>query len=545
MEIKELLKSKWKDQAVYNGSELKEPSLCVFKNIIYAMHMLNKHIRSNGKICFHTDVDVDGICTTYIFKKAISSLGSNRHLLMINKDKVHGIQQKHVDYFAVKPVDLLIVTDSSSNEIELIKSMNCDVLCIDHHELLHRDTLGICKDGLHRYCIINSTIDNDNSDADIEQLRHMGITSELSRYTGTPDMSCGLVVYEFLRVYCEVIRRNNLLKNLALYQYAGITLFSDAINLLNARNQWYIENTVYNDSLEPTLKVVMQQLNKYNTRLTKSYIEYTFAPLLNKAIRSGNGSEALDKLVNHPELVYGLKEYDKEQQEALEKALTVTTADGLKGKRTFTEEYICFDITGLGVRETYTGVIASRLGSENNKSVACYVVLEDGTCKGSFRGTDQNFDYRTYFDDFSDDIYAQGHPLAFGFKLRKEQLYTIMQNISTLENRGSSIPDVTIGKLCGGLVHIDDLLEFKRSGDLMLIGFGNSKVQTKDEILLRVSASDVSLKSQRGKLYMYNVLGGYENGGFECKAFKPLEGTEFNMLVLYEGGINGLTFYIR
>lgn len=79
----------------------------------------------------------------------------------------------------------------------------------------------------------------------------------------------------------------------------------------------------------------------------------------------------------------------------------------------------------------------------------------------------------------------------------------------------------------------------------MLIGFGNSKVQTKDEILLRVSASDVSLKSQRGKLYMYNVLGGYENGGFECKAFKPLEGTEFNVLVLYEGGINGLTFYIR
>lgn len=128
-------------------------------------------------------------------KKTLEYLGSNNHLLLINKDKIHGIQQKHADYFKDKQIGLMIITDSSSNEIQIIKQFNCDVLCIDHHELLHSELSGKCNNGENEFVIVNNTIDSTTYEEDILWLQD----SNYTKYEADSRMSCGLVVYELLR----------------------------------------------------------------------------------------------------------------------------------------------------------------------------------------------------------------------------------------------------------------------------------------------------------------------------------------------------------
>lgn len=537
----DFLMDKWELKSVTGDVKPEKPPFCVFNNSVLALKMLKKHVDNNSKMCLHTDVDVDGIGTTYILKKALENFGSTNHILLINKDKVHGIQQKHADYFKINPIDLMIITDSSSNEIDIIKQFNCDVLCIDHHELLHGDLCGKCNDGVHDYVIVNNTIGNNNQEQDNLWLRSKNISAfeQLNDYTGDKDMSCGLVVYELLRLYCECFANPKLLENLMLYQWVGITLITDVINTLNERNQWYLDKTSFNMDVEPSLRIMMQAISSFKATLDKSYIGYTFAPLINKAIRAGASNVALSTVINSPSNILNLQQYAKLQQEAIEKVCNVVTINEDTGVRVllprkFTQPAVSLDIGQFEVSPNYSGVIASRLSGDNGKNAAVYI-MEDGLCRGSFRGKYKHVDYRDYFEKLSTDVYAQGHPGAFGFRLKEEQLKNLMDNISSIEPTGEERPWLTAGNMQPeeyGKYHITSMDEFKRQGYLWRIAIGNSKVTSNDEINIRVKASDVVLKATKGKLFIYDVL------GMECKAFSLLEGNYFNVYAEYTNEIN-------
>lgn len=541
-----ILLDRWKFTSVIGDVKPNKPDFMVFNNTAYALDLLHKHIISGSKMCLHTDVDVDGIGTTYILKRTLENLGNNKYVLLINKDKIHGIQSKHVEYFKKNPIDLMIITDSSSNEIELIKQFECDVLVIDHHEILHEDLVGYCNDGIHRYVIVNNTIDNKNQEQDNLWLRSKNISAfeKLNDYKGDSDMSCGLVVYELLRLYCECFANPKLLENLMLFQWVGITLLTDVVNTLNERNQWFLENTVFSMDMESSLKAMMHKLTSFKASLDKTYIQYTFAPAINKAIRAGESQHALDIVINKPFNISELKGYGDIQKQAVDRAVCVEFVDPVTGLRTlnarvFNTPTIMLDISKLGISPNYSGVIASRLSGDNNKNAAVFIINENGLCKGSFRGKYKNVDYRKYFDDYADNIYAQGHPGAFGFELTKEQLEYLMNNINSIEPVGQERPWLTLGNMNTdeyGEYHITSLDDFKKLGYIWKIAVGNSKVTSKDEIVIRVKASDVVLKSTKGKIFIYDVF------GLECKSFKPLNGKYFDIYMEYTNEIN---MYIR
>ena len=536
----DILLEKWKTGSVCGDTTIEKIPYCIFYNSSKALKMLNKHVHNDSMICLHTDVDVDGIGTTYEFKKTLENLGSHNHVLLINSDKIHGIQQKQVDYFNTKyHIDLMIITDSSSNEVDLIKQLNCDVLCIDHHDLLHNDLSGQCNDGTHEYVIVNNTIENTNQEEDESWLKGRNISAfdNLQHYVGDKDMSCGVVVYELLRLYCECFSNPKLIENLKLYQWAAITLFTDVINTLNDRNQWYLSKTIGSRELEYTLNVTMQKLNKYKSVIDKTYILYKFAPVINKAIRAGSGNKALYTIVNTPDKIDELLQFAELQNNAISKAIMCEITQGdttTTVERNFTTKTIQLDISKLDISPNYSGVIAGRLSGDNNKNTAVYII-EDGMCRGSFRGRYQNVDYRAYFDSYKDYIYAQGHPTAFGFKLYKEDLDIIMNNLEKIEPEVENKPFLTAGNMTDdekGVYHITDIEEFKRLGYLWRIAIGNSKVNSSDNINITVKASDVTLKESKGAVYTYNAL------GMECKAFKPLVGKYFNVYAEYSNQVD-------
>ena len=539
----DLLLQYWKTSAVFNSQQAPRPSNCAFVNTVKGLELLNKHLNNKSKIALHTDVDMDGIGTTYILKKALSMLDCNNTLLIINKDKEHGVNVRHNMYFAQHPIDLIIITDSSSNELEVLKGFTCDVLCIDHHDLVHNELSGKCNDGIHDFVIINNTIENYSQDKDILWLKNKNPLAyqNIERYQATDAMSCGVVIYEFLRNYfnCYVKDGEQVLFNMYLYQWAAITLFTDIIDTLNDRNQWYMDNTVFSNNVESTLRILMNQLNRFCVTPDKSFICFTLAPLVNKAIRAGFSSVALNIIINTPELITNLKEYEVYQTAAIDKACYIIDMYGNRNKIVFDTPSIMLDIEKLGISKNYSGIIASRLLGENGKNSAVYVSGADGRISGSFRGRLKDFSYRKVFANYSPDIYAQGHGNAFGFKLTKEQLIDIMNYITTVEKSDESKRLITIGSANADFqdaFHINDINSFRQAGNIYKLAIGNSKVNTSDELMIKVKACDVVLKSTKGKLYIYDVF------GMECKAFKPLVGEYFDIYIEYA---NEVIIYIR
>lgn len=531
----EIVINKWKLKSVVGIEEPTKPGLCIFNNIANAIELLNKHVEKDNKIVLHTDVDVDGIGSTYITKKILETQGSNNHILVINKDKVHGIMQKHVEYFKQNPIDLLIVTDSSSNEIELIKQFTCDVLCIDHHELLHRDLSGTCNDGIHKYVIINSTIDNENHDENVKWLKSKNLTAfdNVEKYNGTKQMSCGLVMYEFFRVYLSCYSNPVILENMMLYQWAGITLITDVIDTLTERNQWYMKKTVANTSVESSLGIMMKQINKFKCQLDKTFIGYSFAPIINRAIRAGASAEALSIVINNPANIMELMKYKKIQYDAVLKATTIVNKHGEVRNIVFNEPTIILDVTKLNIGVNYNGVIAARLGGDNNKNAAVYTITAAGKCKGSFRGKCKGIDYRKYFADYADNIYAQGHDTAFGFECAYEVLVDIMNSLYTIEPVGNEKPYLTVGTgIEHGYYHADTINDLRSKGYIWQIALGNASVVSKDEIIIKASTDALKHKENKGSVIIYDFM------GLECKAFKPITKNEISIYIEQTNQIN-------
>lgn len=543
-----ILTGKWKYSEVWGNDEAPKPGYCFFDNCLTAIELLHKHIANKSKVILHADVDMDGVGTTYIMVKFLNFMGVTYTPLMINKEKIHGIQKRQVDYInANSAADLVIVTDSSCNEIDTIRELNCDVIVIDHHDVdkdkENVEKLGNCIDGEHKFVIVNNTVKNSNLELDkLLMNKYNKQASEfISQFDGDKDMSCGLVVYELLRIYCLCFADEKVLENSKLYQWVGVTLFTDVIDTLNLRNQWYMDNTVFSRELEATLGNTLYYLNKFKHTLDKSYIQYTLAPLVNKAIRAGASSEALDVIINNPLSIDNLKRFGDTQKEVINKVLTTKYVGDMGIETTAVKKFrqgdIILDITGCDVSPNYTGVIASKLAGDNNKNAAVFIVNSDGICEGSFRGRNKDVEYRKYFEDRG--VYAQGHSGAFGFKATNAELSQLMSGIRSLEKEVDKRPYITAGELQPseyGVYHICDINEFKRNGYVWKIAIGNAKVTTADEIYIRVKTEQATLKVTRGKLFIYEVL------GIECKAFSLIVTEYADVYLEYT---NEITAYIR
>lgn len=507
----EALYDRWHSDYVMGIEAPPKPGLLYFINTEKAIEMLYRHINGGSRIIVHCDVDMDGIGCGYILKRFITSLSQQKPSFVINKEKQHGIKEHQVPILNRSKPDLLIIVDSSSNEVDTFRKMDCDILVIDHHEINHSNFSGNTFDEQHEFVIVNNVVDNSNISNmhnwlfanDIKQ--NNGLAT-LTEYQADSRMSCGLVLYELLRVYCAVYNLPKLLDNLGLYQWAGVTLFTDAIPLLSDRNQWYIQSTVHNTYTEPTLLSLVTNINKFNHRLTKSIINYSLAPMINKAIRAGASSEALSIVLNNPSNIGNLAKYRENQ----EKAIEIGTDNVIEHS-----SFVTRDLTDTGVSPNYCGVIASKLVDEYGKNAIVYVV-NNGVCQGSFRGRQGDVDYREQFEKAFDGNFAQGHKQAFGIKVSSDKLDLTMESLSTIERDFESKRYLTAGDLPDsekGTYHIDDFNAFKRSGGLMMLSNGNSNVASDEQIVISVPSSLAALDGNTGKLFIYNVL------GLKCKAF--------------------------
>jgi len=469
----------------------KQPSLIYFKNTEKALKILKKHIDLKNKIAIHADVDMDGIGSTFILNRFLLRTGLNGRIInLINKEKLHGIQPEQIDKLNHIGMGLLIILDSSTNEIDLIKELYSDVIIIDHHEVLHNELSGETKNG--EYVIINNLINNLDTG-----------------YQTEDKMSCGLVLYEFLRTFQETFKTSNILEDDMLYQWVGVTLFSDSIRLKTQRNQYYINKTINTYEIGPSLKTIMFNINSYQKTLDKRFINFSFTPLINKSIRAGKPDTALDIILNRPKDIIELKEFNTLQEEALKTA---------EEKIKITDTCVLGNLTDTNINKSYCGVIATKFRGQEKKNTAIYKVT-NGTAIGSFRGRKSDIDYRRYFESYSDDIYAQGHKAAFGFRVPEVELENIMQNLTKIEKNIETKPKITAGdipKSLQGEYHIKDMQEFIKNGGLYELALYNSRVSYEETYNIITTSTNAELKEQWERVSIYEIL------GLDCVTFKKI-----------------------
>lgn len=508
------------DEVVVGDKKPEKPQMISLINSDIAIKKIKEHIDKGSKIAIHCDVDVDGIGSGYILGKFLGTQTNSNIYYVINKEKEHGIQVKHAEYFNNTNIGLVIIVDSSSNDLDIVKKFNKDVIVIDHHQITIEDQLVGKTTSGKDYIVVNNTISNKNG------IKVNDV--ELAGYDADDRMSCGLVVYEVLRIYSEVYKVGNILENMRLYQWVGVTLFTDSILLNTPRNQWYIEKTIYGNETETTLLKILNALNPYKASLDKSYINYTMAPVINKAIRAGHTSEALSAVVYNPSIIEDLKKYKQVQSDIIEMSEKfIEVRDG----------YIKVDLTNSEIHNNYTGVIAGNACNKYERMAIAYKI-SDGMAKGSFRGNNMGMDYRGLVDK-QEWASGMGHKQAFGFECREDKIDELMELLSKEDMQSSKEYLITAGELNNinpGKYKITDMDNFKKMGGIWKLGIGNSKLSSHEQVMITVSAQDARLVEVKGKVYMYDVL------GIICKAFEPISK---NILNIYVENSRQIDCYIK
>lgn len=495
MDTNNFLRDKFENYEIIAGEKaVEKPEMVKFINWKEAIAILDKHIRNGvSKIKIHGDVDVDGIGSTYIADKFLYELGcKGRVSLCINSTKVHGVNAKHIVYFNKSSQDLVIIVDSSSNDIDYIKEFNCDVIVIDHHDVekvnldrLTGDTAG------GKYVIVNNTVDN------IED-----------GYKADDRMSCGLVIYELFRVYQYVHNLSNIVEKTMLYQWVGVTLFTDSVPLDTARNQWYIEKTVHNMDCEPGLHAIMKSISKFQCTLDKGFIQFNLAPLFNRAIRAGYSATALDLAVRNPGnsgCLMELKPIQAKIQERFKEGMLEYS------------NYCIQDLTNSDIAPSYYGLLATKCVEYTEKSTITYKIIKGNIAKGSFRGKYEGLDYLSKMKELVS--YAQGHKKAFGFEIEQDKIHEVMSELVSIEANKSDDTYVTAGdllKIGKGKYHIDNMDEFKRQGLLWKLAIVNGKLSTEEAVNLIIENKNFKPSESYDKYMVYDIY------GLRCIAYEEL-----------------------
>jgi single-stranded-DNA-specific exonuclease len=108
-----------------------------FEGIDRAVALIERHIRSGGRITVHGDYDVDGVCATATMVRALRSRGANVGWFLPSRiDDGYGLSPDTVRRLAARGTKLLITVDcaiTAVSEVAAARAAGVDVVVSDHH----------------------------------------------------------------------------------------------------------------------------------------------------------------------------------------------------------------------------------------------------------------------------------------------------------------------------------------------------------------------------------------------------------------------------
>lgn len=416
----------------------------LFKNIDKAVQCFNKHTDNNSNIHIVVDSDVDGYTSGAIMYSYINDLFPNCRLsYSLHTKKQHGLTN---DIEIPKDIELLIIPDASSNDIEECKKLkennsNLDIIILDHH-IIEQD---------NPYAIVVNSNDGVYPN---KELSGVG------------------VVYKFLQALDDVNledKANNYLDLVAL----GI--IADMMDIRVYETKRLIDKGLIHKNIKNKVfrAFIERQRDTIHNNVSIHNIQFYIVPLINAMIRMGRQEEKelmFKAFIEQDEYFdykkRGSNEIVKEdiytrvarfcsnaktrQQTAVTKAMC--EIEPLIDKNT---DKVLFINTSKILADTLTGVLATKIAEKYQKQTLC---LRKTETKGLYGGSGRN--YKNSFIKSLKDILTntncfemvRGHDNAFGLEIASSN---IKNAINTLNNL--NIDSGNTCKFCDFIIQPDDL----------------------------------------------------------------------------------------
>jgi single-stranded-DNA-specific exonuclease len=154
------------------------PDEALLPNIEKVAERIREALYNNEPMVIFGHDDPDGITSTYVLYRYLTTLGYQKHHYYIPNRIIehHGIQQSFIDFVKAGSYPLVITVDngiSSSWGVEMLNEIGCDVIITDHH-LIQPDSLP------KAYAVLNPQLSD--SQYPYNMLAGVGVVLMLIRY---------------------------------------------------------------------------------------------------------------------------------------------------------------------------------------------------------------------------------------------------------------------------------------------------------------------------------------------------------------------------
>lgn len=397
-----------------------EYSYELMRNATRASKKIKEHIEKGSHIIGSGDPDADGVVSLAILIQRLMSEVDEANLTYIypQRNMGHGIlgqikgkesltdEEKElvrVNKMKVEMADLIIIVDSSSNDIEGLKELrkinpDIEVIILDHHEF---DNLEIEKEMDSMALVVNPKHSKDEYPN--KHLSGAGVVYKVCQSLDVLNGDEGLSD-EFLDL-------------------VAIGLVGDMMDVSELENRYLITQglqNVKNIGLSRILKGAKVNTYRYNAK----DIGYSVAPLINASARMGKIELAIEILLvdndkDAKPLRLKMDKLNKERQK-IQKEIVDKYIDNVDTSQKII--IISDDESNKG----FNGLVAQNIAQKYQRP--CFVVRDhDGMCMGSGRSFG-GFNTQNFLSEL-DWVEATGHDYAHGLNFPSDKLDELKEYI--------------------------------------------------------------------------------------------------------------------
>lgn len=388
-----------------------------YKNIKEAISVIAKHINNNSNIHIVVDTDADGYTSATIMYEYLKLQNDKLNITYhIHNKKVHGIKGIEIPV----GVDLLIIPDASSNEVEEHKQIydkGIDIVVIDHHDIeSNEETPAI---------IVNPRLDN----------------------KGNTNLSGAGVVYKV----CQGLD-SHFETDYADYflDLVAVGCIGDIMSMKDKEVRYYVNEGLDNINNQFLASLINKQSYSMKGELNPTTIGFYITPLINSVTRIGTLEDRIDMFkafIGHKELV-------KYKPRGQDDEILVSFVDdmarrcsNIKGRQdrsrdknirsildniTINESDKVIVVKELNIDGGTSGLIANNLASKYMKPVIIFGSKKDDLLKGSARSCKSFNQFKETVLNTNKFELAAGHESAFGVEIKEDKFDEAIASLNDL-----------------------------------------------------------------------------------------------------------------
>lgn len=424
-----------------NPTEEVIESIELYDNIDNWIDTYLKHINNNSNICLIVDADLDGFTSASIMYQYTKMLNPNIEIIsLFHEGKKHGISDLIEEIKKLDNIDLLLVPDAGSNDIEehkQLKELGIDILIADHHDK-------------------QLTIIKDDKEIDLKEedfTNAIIVNNQFSNRVTNKTLTGVGVCYKIIK---EIDKRLSINYADMFLDLVAVGMIADMSDLHNLESRYFvlkgIELMDKKQGRNLFLKALIEK-QSFSMRGMVNIINVAFyiSPLINAVTRMGTIKEnrmvfeamrninriVTDKVRGKGEVEMSLQDYAIRICEKVKRKQKKETDNGVKQIKEQINKFnldknsilVC---NGEDLSPSLSGLVANKLRVKYQKPCIVLRNKDMDTYGGSARGYEKSGikDFKQWCLDSKLFEKASGHSNAFGVEISTNNINKLYESIS-------------------------------------------------------------------------------------------------------------------